>query len=130
MVSKPELEPSFPCAWGADCPPPDAMDATGTYFRRVSCAPPSAECFLSYEELGRKVSAAARCKSRGLSVFTVLEDAKAYAERYPDGGTLIARAVLDHTDGKAMPTGPCGTSHTTWWPYPGIARHKKFSVLP
>jgi len=132
-MTKPKVEgklPQFPDDWGADCPPADATDAGGTYYRRVLHAPPTAEDFRSIVEMrSRRVSAALMCQARGLSVFTVLEDALDYAERYPDSGNLIAKAVLDGTDGRTKPTPSQGNSHTTWWPYENVARHAKFSVL-
>jgi hypothetical protein len=121
---------SFPQDWAPHCPPTDATDAAGTYYRRILTAPPEAKDFRSYVEMERKIPIAKTCEARGLSVFVLLEDAKAYAERYPDNGGIIAKANLDYTDGKIKSSPRNGNSHATWWPYDEVKRHIKFVVLP
>jgi hypothetical protein len=125
-----ESERQYPTEWGTECPPDDAVTASGVVFRRVSNNPAIADDFCSYIESGHSVSAARLCEARGLSVFLLLQDAKAYADRYPDGGTLIAEAGLDADDGKMKSTPRFGNSHTTWWPFHNKNRHDKFRVSP
>ena len=120
-------EPKFPDAWG-DCPPSIATVAEGIVYRRVNSNPVTAADFLSYIELGNTVTDSMRCLAFGLSVFRSIDDAKAYAERYPDSGRFIASATLDSSDGRTLGTPRGGNSHTTWWPFEGADRHAKFMV--
>jgi hypothetical protein len=125
-------ERTFPAVWGANCPPADANAASGTVFRRVRGNPIDPNDFLSWTELGHKVTGTERiCQANGLSVFRSIEDARAYADRYPDSGQLIATANFNDEDGKikATPRPPYGDSHTTWWPFDGVDRCHKFRVL-
>ena len=124
------MELRFPEGWGADCPPAEAGDAEGVFYRRVLCRTPSAEDFRSAVELGtRKIYDWQKCQARGLSVFRAIEDAQRYAELYPATGNLIAQATLGRRDGKTIPTPTNGNTHTTWWPYEGVERNAKFKVL-
>ena len=127
-VAPPAQELLFPTAWGSNCPPEDASLAEGVLFRRVLHTPVEPSDFLCWIELGRQVAGAERlCQAQGLSVFRYL--ARAYAERYPATGNLIARAELASEDGKLKPTPRDGNSHIMWWPFDGIDRCRKFQVI-
>lgn len=111
----------------ANCPPPAAVTPNGqAVYRVTSGPPPAAQDFLSYVEMGRRVSGAKSCQARGLSVYTDKADAQNRAKLY--GGTYIAEATLSGTDGLVAPTPNQLTpdSHHTWWPYDGIDRAALF----
>jgi hypothetical protein len=119
----------FPTEWGKDCPPGEATPADGIVFRRVLNNPVATSDFLSWVESERHGIGAHRlCEARGLSAFRSINDARAYAERYPDSGNMVAKAELNSDDGKLKPTPRYGNSHVTWWPFDGIDRSCKFTV--
>lgn len=130
-IAEPAGKLGFPTAWGPNCPPEDASSADEVViFRRVLHNPIQPSDFMSWIELGRQIAGAERvCQAQGLSAFRCLEDARAFAERYPGTGDLIARAELGNEDGKIKPTPRDGNSHVTWWPFEGIDRCRKFEVV-
>lgn len=110
----------------ANCPPAGAVPPNGQLrvYRATSGPPPAAQDFLSYVEMGRRVTAPKQCQARGLSVYTELVDAENRAKLYPGSGAYIAEASLNGTDGVVQPTPNNRTpdSHHTWWPYDGVDR--------
>lgn len=129
-AARPAVKYQFPPAWGADCPPTDAAAAERVVFRRVLNNPVDTSDFRSWIELGNRVTSADRqCQANGLSVFGLLADARAYAERYPGTGALIASAELKTEDGKIKATPHQGNSHITWWPFASIDRCRHFEVI-
>jgi hypothetical protein len=122
---------SFPGSWPADCPPADALAASGVVFRIIKSGPPSADDFLSYRELG-KLDERRPCECVGLSVFFDLADAQHYADKYPYVGTLVAKAKLEAIHGRLKSTprtfGKRTFSHATWWPFEGVERHSIFEL--
>lgn len=110
-----------------NCPPSTAHAPKGQVVYRVTSGPPpAAQDFLSYVEMGRQVSPAKSCQARGLSVYTNKADAQNRARLY--GGTHIAEATLDGTDGLIVSTPNQRTpdSHHTWWPCDSVDRAALF----
>ena len=118
----------FPEGWPESCPPADAEDAGGVYFRLVNASPPSVSDFESHLESGR-VPKGPPCLRAGLSVFRTLRDVRHQAALIPALGSMIAQATLDAAHGKSKPTKGKVPSHTTWWPYADTDRRVLFSVV-
>lgn len=120
---------TFPAAFPPNCPPSDAEDATGIFYRLVKNVPPLESDFLSWHELG-KTDRGSPCERAGLSVFREMEDAQHYARAIPSIGKHVATATLSGSDGKIKntPRHPNGQSHCTWWPYQNVDRKAAFKV--
>ena len=121
---------TFPHDWPEPCPPADANAADTVIYRRVLNNPPLPADFLSYRELGKRVSPGKACQACGLSVFVTREDAVHNRELFPSAGQFIAAGRLLPCHGKTMHT-PSGTqpAHYTWWCYDGVARSTLFKVI-
>jgi hypothetical protein len=119
---------TFPTDWPTDCPPRDAVSASGHVFRIVKQAPPAADDFVTHHEAGtyRK---APPCLRAGLSVFRTLDDAVHQRELFPALGEHIARGSLAAHHGKTKLTQGRQPSHTTWWPHVAVTRAAGFSVV-
>lgn len=117
---------SFPEDWPSCCPPPDAIDAQGTFFRVVRKRPCVADDFRSQAELG-KFKGANQCLRHGLSVLCCIEAARNTCAKYPHLGKLISIASLAPEHGKVSCKNANG--HATWWSYRDIVRHQLFSVI-
>ena len=120
----------FPVWPGQPCPPGDASPVNGVFYRTVSHNPPTAEDFLSWHELGKKVKPSKVCQSCGVSMQPTREAAEHQRELYPWGGQYIAEGTLTPAHGliKHTPSGQL-PSHHTWWCYTGVARHEAFDVI-
>jgi hypothetical protein len=123
----------FPNHYPPDCPPEAAEDAAGAVYRITKTDPPTQEDFLSFHELGmvlRKDTLSARCRSRGLSVYRTLGDARHHLSVFPNGGDYIAGGTLTSAQGQTQPT-PASQrpTHTTWWCAEGIDRGERFVVI-
>lgn len=116
---------SFPDDFPHDCPPVDAVDANGEFFRIVRSDPCSEEDFRTQAELG-KAPAACPCLRAGLSVLSDYDSARHYRDKYPHLGRRIASGTLDPVHGK---TQPGGKGHVTWWSYAHTVRHAPFLVM-
>lgn len=104
-----------------DCPPFDAVDANGDFFRLTRDNPPTERDFRTFAELGLRPRED-NCIRCGLSCFALERDAVKlfqYMERrHPNTNSLgrhVARIVLTPADGKVKPTR--NPSHHTWWMY-------------
>ena len=119
--------PGFPPDWPSDCPPADANDPDGIFYRLVHGVLPAPEDFVSYAEAGKQVQPGRACEARGLSLFTDISDALHYLRKFPSLGRGIASAALTDQHGKvtATPRGPA-SSHSTWWPFASTLRHSLF----
>jgi hypothetical protein len=120
---------TFPEGWPNDCPPAEAIDASGMIFRIVNREPPAPEDFVSHFEAG-KLPKAPPCLRCGLSVFQELGDAIHQRRLLPKLGRLIARGEVFAQHGKIkLATGKQPT-HTTWWAYRDVNRASLFSIVP
>lgn len=68
------------------------------------------------------------CLRAGLSVFRTRDDAVHQATLLPFLGKMVASAELHPEHGKVKLTPGKVTSHSTWWPYPGIDRPALFQT--
>ena len=118
----------FPDGWPKDCPPNDAIDATGDVFRIVKNKPPNNDDMASHHESG-KLPNANPCLRCGLSVLQELGDAIHQRKLLPKLGKLIAKCTLEAVNGKVKPTSGAQPTHMTWWPYEGVARAQLFVVV-
>ena len=118
----------FPDTWPANCPPADADDAQGDVFRLVKHNPPLADDTASHMETG-KLPTAPACLRCGLSVFREMRDAVHQRQLLPKLGRFIAQAELVAEHGKTELTKGTQPTHTTWWAYEGVNRHRLFSVV-
>ncbi|WP_022652459.1 hypothetical protein [Aquaspirillum serpens] len=119
---------NFPSSWPQGCPPDDAEAADGQLFRVAKSYPPTAEDFMSHEELGKK-STGPQCLRVGLSLFRTLDDAEHLTQLFPKLGQYVMRGQLQPCHGvlKLTPSNRHPT-HTTWWPYEGVDRAEPFSL--
>ena len=99
-------------------------------YRCVVTDPPTSADFLTYHELGKRVSLKARCDACGLSIMGSMEDAIHLLEAIPGVYKHVARAKLmpDHGMTKPTPIGQYPT-HISWWSYLGIDRCGLFSII-
>jgi hypothetical protein len=114
----------FPEDWPADCPPADAQDASGEFYRLVKSNPPATRDLQTHHERGTRRKDPA-CLRRGLSVFRTRDDAEHQSRIFPKLGKIIAKGILYPRDGKTKPTGK--PTHTTWWSYDGVDRSAVFT---
>ena len=118
----------FPSNWPENCPPSDAVDASGIVFRIVKYSPPMADDFATHYETGR-LPKAPPCLRCGLSVFREKHDAVHQRELMPRLGKLIAEANLRPEHGKTKLTSGMRPTHTTWWPHEEVDRAALFNVV-
>ena len=116
---------TYPESWTVGCPPADAVDAQGEYFRVVKEDPCAANDFQTQGELGRAINGCA-CLRVGLSLLTDYESASHYRDKFPYLGERIAAAKLSPPHGK---TKAGNGGHVTWWSYSVVSRHTLFSVV-
>lgn len=83
----------FPTNWPQGCPPQDASDAEGCFYRCVESSPPTEVDFKSAAELGRCPTAPA-CQRVGLSLLPTVEDAKHQMQLFPAKNKYIAEGKL------------------------------------
>lgn len=123
----------FPADYPGGCPLEGSAPASGDHFRCTRNNPPTPADFLSMHELNRPIRGnkpADVCKSRGLSVFRLIEHARHQLELLPVLGPYIACRTLGEYHGLTKPTpAKDRPSHTTWWPYDGVERHDGFVVV-
>ncbi len=129
-MGHPPLKSPFPSAWPPDCPPADAVVPNGTFYRLLRELPPAPEDFLTFSEAGKPVPPARACEAVGLSLFADLADARHYLMKFPHLGQWIASATLADQHGRVKATPRTSArSHSTWWPFAGIARHGMFQTV-
>ena len=88
----------FPKTW-LDCPPEDADDATGGFYRSVKSKLPSKDDFMTPAELG-KFKHAPECQRVGVSLLSTIEDARHQLELFPGLNKHIAKGELLPEHGK------------------------------
>lgn len=119
-----------------NCPPPEAADASGEFYRLVSEDPPVEADFRSNRELADAGEARAtwpeskECQACGLSVTETLADAEATRKAF---GALrkkrIAVGAVDG-DGKLLATpSRKAPSHHSWWRNVGDVAWQTFVVV-
>jgi hypothetical protein len=122
----------FPGDWPPGCPPADAVAAHAVVYRTVQADPPTTDDFVTYRELGKRVSPGQECKAASLSVFLNEKDALHHREafRWKGNARLIAKGQLTADCGVTRPT-PSNRypSHLSWWPYEGVDRSAVFTVV-
>jgi hypothetical protein len=123
-------EVRFPEGWPTDCPPPASLEADGVFFRTINGQAPAAEDFLTYHELGKKVSKKQKCEACGISLMASLEDAIHHRDVVPGIRRFIASGRLSPNHGRTLLT-PMGNypSHTTWWPFEAVDRAALFGLV-
>jgi hypothetical protein len=111
---------SFAQEYPKDCPPSDATDADGEFFRFVKSNPATDQDFLSHCELELRPTGDS-CLRCGLSIFSTEEGALRmlqHIRRSSPGvkmGNYVARIELQASDGRLKQTGR--PPHHTWWTY-------------
>ena len=111
---------TWPAHYPKGCPPADAMDADGQFYRFVSNDPPQGDDFLSLRQLNPRRTypdVATECQSCGLSLLQDASDAKRMKSRIPAfRNKLVAIGALRPDCGRVLPTpSRSSTSHHTWW---------------
>lgn len=128
MKNSEGLVMQFPSDWPSDCPPPDAVDASGTVYRLAKSSPASSVDFQTHHETGKLLDAPA-CLRRGLSVFRDRSDAQHQFRAYPRLGRYLAEGTLAPECGVTKLTTGRFPSHSTWWVYEGVDRARLFQVV-
>jgi hypothetical protein len=112
---------TWPADFPADCPPGQAVNAEGTYYRIVKHDPPEQSDFeaIYHTDPIRAEDAMSHgkttCETMGLSVYADIDHAIQCASRFRKLGRNIARLTLMHEAGKALRTRGTFSSHHTWW---------------
>lgn len=124
----------WPASFPSNCPPGDAVDANGRFYRLVDVAPPTADDFLSLSEL---VAAGKRkprkridlCEAAGVSIFADAQDLQRIRLMAPFADCFVAVGDIDGS-GKLKPTprGP-SDSHHTWWVPENDTTWQQFKVV-
>lgn len=118
----------FPGNWPQNCPPEEADDASGIYYRVGKNNPPTTDDFKSHVEMNKK-SRGDECIRNGLSVFSKQEEARHLIQIFPMLGNHVYQGELKPKHGKIKPTpSHQNPSHTTWWPYTSVDRAKLFQT--
>ncbi|MBF0311439.1 MAG: hypothetical protein HQL56_18140 [Magnetococcales bacterium] len=123
--------PMYPSDWPADCPPKNAVDARGEYYRRVKNKPPSANDFRSPKEEGTFLNAKVpECSRVALSLDSSRETLQNLIDlRYH--GYHIAMATLLPEHGRILATPSKGSkTHTSWWKTQETSAEKLFKCPP
>jgi hypothetical protein len=97
-------------------------------FRLVRSNPAGESDCRSHHELGT-LPKAPPCLRCGLSVFRVREDAEHQYRAYPKLGKFLASGELRAEHGMTKLTQGRRPTHTTWWPYEGVARGAVFTEI-
>jgi hypothetical protein len=127
MLAK-EWALKFSEQWPPNCPPNDAIDASGIVYRLVNHDPPQSDDFQTHFETG-KLPKGPPCMRCGLSVFRTLHDAVHLRKLFSRLGKWIAMATLSTLQRKTKLTSGSQPTHTTWWVYDGVERASLFSVV-
>ncbi len=119
----------WPDYFPTGCPPADAANVSGPFFRLVRDDPPRGEDFKTNWDLGREYGPP--CLRHGLSGFLTLDDATQARAVIPGfRRRRIARGALTPDLGKLKHT-PTKTSngHHTWWVPEGIIRVEQYFAV-
>lgn len=111
-----------------NCPPKEAEDAAGEYYRCVKRDPPMGVDFESAEEQERYPDADP-CMRKAVSLFRDVESAEHQLRLFRGWKSkFIARGHLSGNHGKTLATGR--PTHTSWWtPLVPDERALLFSVV-
>lgn len=108
----------WPQHYPQQCPPQQAIPASGKIYRFINGKSPLAKDFQShYEREPSKIWEPKECQARGLSVLRTLDDCAAMREAVPAlRKKRITEGVLTQSDGVTLitPSHSC-KAHTTWW---------------
>jgi hypothetical protein len=115
----------FPSYFPPACPPAEARDANGAFYRIVSGSPLREDDFKSHREGGTAPSAPP-CGRCGISVFISRAGACHRLRLSPHLGHAVAEGRLAPENGKTLLTNQ-RSGHVEWWPYDGVVRHQLFS---
>ncbi len=113
----------FPSDFPENCPPADAVRASGPVFRIVSQARYTAEDFRSYHDLGR--TDGTPCRRRAISVYPTLHAALHRRNLMPYLGDAIAEGAFSEGSGRTKLT-DSKSGHVAWWSPWGFDRMKLF----
>jgi hypothetical protein len=114
--------------WPPGCPPSDAVDGDGSYYR-VARNPLTEEDFKTHHETGKRKNLD-ECERRCLSICGTKEDAIQTRLLYPRLGSHIALGMLDASSGKTKFTNGNIATHTNWWPIETLdARRRRFAII-
>ena len=112
----------WPADFPDDCPPEEATPADGIYYYIVKNDPPQPSDFVSLYHRNRRLAErrirngiATQCRTMGLSIFAVQNDAIEQAQLTPQIGNKVAMLVLSQNAGSLLYTPRKGDSHHTWW---------------
>jgi hypothetical protein len=129
------LEYEWPNSYPPACPPGDAVDAEGEFFRIVDAEPPVESDFWNHHERAAEGMITRRtwsdgCEAAGLSVLQDLEEAKNLREAVgPMRSKKIAHGSLSGSGVmKASPRSK-SQSHHTWWRPVGDQAWISFTVV-
>lgn len=109
-------------SWAEDlpvnCPPNDAIEPDGPYYRLADTYPPANEDFLSHFSLFPKRNYTGReCKAKSLSVFSTMEACENARKATPVlRKKLTIRITLSPGCGVVKPESP-PDDHFFWWKY-------------
>ena len=112
---------TWPADFPADCPPGEAADADGIYYRIAKNDPPEPSDFesLYHVDYDRAEQAVSRgkttCETMGLSVYTEMDHAIQCAGKYRNLGKKIVQLNLTQGSGRAALTSGTFDSHHTLW---------------
>lgn len=112
---------TWPADFPADCPPREAAETDGTYYRIAKNDLPEPSDFesLYLVDHNRAEDAVSRgktmCETMGLSVYTDVDHAIRCAGRFRNLGKKIVQLTLTPGYGKAMLTSGTFDSHHTLW---------------
>jgi hypothetical protein len=114
--------------WPPNCPPGDAVDASGVYYR-VAKSPLADDDFKTHHETGKRKTMDP-CERRCLSICGTVDDAVQTRRLYPMLGTSIAEGTLGAASGKTRFTNGVIATHSNWWPTePVAARRTRFAII-
>ena len=112
---------TWPADFPTDCPPEQAFDADGIYYRVAKNNPPETGDFEStfHRDYDRAIDAMrkgrTKCETMGLSVYTDMNDAIKCAGIFRKMGREIVQLTLTRSPVKAALTEGLFESHHTLW---------------
>jgi len=125
---------AFPDYFPEDCPPEDAVPASGTAYRLVG-SPIAVDDFLSVRQRYPKRSFSnpeKECKVHGLSVYRNIDHAQKTREIIPalrDRFIGVCTLRPEYGALKPTPSRITGLSHCTWWVAVGVEPWEFFQTL-
>lgn len=123
---------TWPSFYPDDCPPADAMPASGGAYRLVETNPPRREDFRSHRDrFPERPFHVPEWQACGVSIYRDVEDIKRLRRRIRKLRSLdIAYGELEPSLGLVLPTPSTSEpSHYTWWIPVEASPWKVFSVV-